>query len=231
MLHYNHCIDNTTTAVVTAGPGYRDRMAAGIQSPDTRTRLLDAAMELFAERGYTGSTVGEIERVAGLAPRSGALYQYFSGKEDLLHAALERELGAVDELASVIENLPTDDVRGALTRLAEWNLASLSRRRNLNRFIARDGDRLPERLQAQLYERLVARPFEQVVEILRAVLPPAAAGRFDVEALALIFVQAMAGYRNMESTFGKVVGDVDDERFVRSWVEVALAVARDAGVR
>jgi len=187
-------------------------------------------MELFAERGYAGTTVGEIERAAGLAPRSGALYQYFSGKEALLHAALEHELGAVDELASVIESLPPDDPRAALTSLAEWNLASLSRRKNLNRFIARDGDRLPQPLRAKLYERLVARPFNQIADILRAVLPAAGARRFDVEALALIFVQSMAGYRSMESTFGKVVGGVDDQRFVRSWVEVALAVARDAGV-
>jgi AcrR family transcriptional regulator len=186
-------------------------------------------MELFAEHGYAGTTVGDIERAAGLAPRSGALYQYFGGKDDLLLAALEHELGAVDALGAVIEDLPANDARAALTRLAEWNLASLSRRKNLNRFIARDGDRLPQALQKRLYERLVARPYEQITDLLRAALPAAEARRFDVEALALIFVQSMAGYRAMESTFGKVVGDVDDERFVRSWVEVALAVVRDAG--
>src|SRR2546421_9024600 len=38
----------------------------------TRARILDAAMALFAERGYQGTTVGDIEQAAGLAPRSGA---------------------------------------------------------------------------------------------------------------------------------------------------------------
>ena len=195
---------------------------------DTQTRLLESAMELFAEHGYAGTTVGDIERAAGLAPRSGALYQYFGGKDDLLLAALEHELGAVEALGAVIEDLPAHDARVALTRLAEWNLASLTRRKNLNRFIARDWGLLPRVRQKRLYERLVAFPYERIVDLLRAVLPAAEARRFDVEALALIFVQSMAGYRAMESTFGKVVGDVDDERFVRSWVEVALAVARDA---
>jgi len=40
---------------------------------------MTAAIELFAERGFDGTSVGEIERAAGLAPRSGALYQHFKG--------------------------------------------------------------------------------------------------------------------------------------------------------
>jgi AcrR family transcriptional regulator len=198
--------------------------------PATRARLLDAAMRLFAERGYDGTTIGDIERAAGLAPRSGALYQYFGGKQELLHAALERELRALDELGPMIDAPTATDLRAQLIALARWNLVSLSRREPLNRFLARDAHRLPPALRRKLYEGLVNRPYEQVVELLKRGLPRAEARRLDPEALALIFVQAMAGYRAMESRFGRVFGGVDDERFVRSWVEVALAVARDAGV-
>ena len=54
----------------------------------TRERLMTAAIELFAERGFEGASVGEIERSAGLAPRSGALYQHFKGgKQELLWCA------------------------------------------------------------------------------------------------------------------------------------------------
>jgi AcrR family transcriptional regulator len=187
-------------------------------------------MQLFAEHGYDGTTVGEIERAAGLAPRSGALYQYFGGKEELLYAAVERELVAVDELSSVMEALPRGDLRSVLRNLAEWNLASLSRRQMLNRFLAREADRLPPALKAKVYDRLVARPYEQVSELLKSQMSAAEQRPLDVEALALIFIQAMAGYRSMQATFGKVPGGVDDERFVRTWVEVALAVARDAGL-
>ncbi len=187
-------------------------------------------MRLFAERGYDRTTVGEVEREAGLAPRSGALYQYFAGKEELLHAALERELRAVEELGSVMEALPLGDLRAELTLLARWNLASLSRRAALNRFLARDAGRLPPELKDKLYDGLVARPYAQVVEALRGRLAGTNAPWDDVEALAVIFIQAMSGYRNMEATFGRVAGGVDDERFVRTWVELALAVARDAGL-
>src|SRR5206468_12947889 len=33
-----------------------------------RKRLLEAAMDVFAEKGFTGATIGEIERRVGLAP-------------------------------------------------------------------------------------------------------------------------------------------------------------------
>jgi AcrR family transcriptional regulator len=205
-------------------------MAKAGSKVDTRGRLLDAALTLFAERGYDRTTVGDIERGAGLAPRSGALYQYFSGKEELLHEVIERELAALGELGAVIDELPDPNLRSQLTVLARWNLASLARRAPLNRLLARDADRLPPALRRKLFDGLVARPYATIVEVLREQLPPEAAPRFDVEALALVFVQAMSGYQTMRERFGRVAGDVDEERFVRSWVDAALAIAREAGV-
>jgi AcrR family transcriptional regulator len=45
---------------------------------------------------YEAASVGAIEQRAGLAPRSGALYQHFKDKDDVLHASIERELAAVE---------------------------------------------------------------------------------------------------------------------------------------
>jgi AcrR family transcriptional regulator len=53
---------------------------------DTRQRLLDAATEVFLEKGYEGTRVAEIARRAGLT--TGAIYGNFEGKADLLSAAL-----------------------------------------------------------------------------------------------------------------------------------------------
>jgi AcrR family transcriptional regulator len=63
----------------------------------TRQRLLDAAAELFAERGVEGSSV---DAIAERAERtSGAVYDHFGGKDGLLFALLE---GWVDDVAVVI---------------------------------------------------------------------------------------------------------------------------------
>lgn len=64
---------------------------------ETRQRLLDAAAELFAERGIEASSV---DAVAERAERtSGAVYDHFGGKDGLLFALLE---GWVDDVAVVI---------------------------------------------------------------------------------------------------------------------------------
>lgn len=69
----------------------------GERRADTRQRLLDAAAELFAERGIEGSSV---DAIAERAERtSGAVYDHFGGKEGVLFALLE---GWVDDVAVVI---------------------------------------------------------------------------------------------------------------------------------
>jgi AcrR family transcriptional regulator len=204
-------------------------VAAGTTS--TPQRILDAAMRLFAERGYRGTSVGEIERAAGLAPRSGALYQHFEGKEDVLEKAIERQLEAIDDLGSALEMLPLGNLRAELTLMARWNLASLDRRRDLALFVHREGDRLPEALREKLYERLVGRPYEQVVGWLRDRVKESGAREPDLHALALIIVEPMSSYRSIGWVFGRVPGKVDDERFIETWVDVCLAYATSLGVQ
>jgi AcrR family transcriptional regulator len=52
-----------------------------------RERLIAAAAEVFAEKGYEGAGVAEIARRAGYT--TGAIYGRFSGKAELLLAAIE----------------------------------------------------------------------------------------------------------------------------------------------
>jgi AcrR family transcriptional regulator len=54
----------------------------------TRERLLGAAIDLIAERGYAATTVAEICRRAGTA--APALYHHFESKEGLLAAVVDR---------------------------------------------------------------------------------------------------------------------------------------------
>jgi len=187
-------------------------------------------MSLFAEKGYERTTVGDIEKAAGLSPRSGALYQYFPAKEETLHAAVERQLEAVDDLTSVMDMLPLGDLRSELTLLARWDLASLQRRAELSRFVRREGDRLPARLRRKLYDRLVAKPYDQIFSLLRARAARAGTELPDVEAIAVLLVEGLAGYRGIRETFGRVPGDIDDEQVIAAWVDIAMATAEARGL-
>ena len=186
---------------------------------------MTAAVALVAERGYEAASVGAIERNAGLAPRSGALYKHFTGKDDLLRAALEREMQAVDELDIVVEMLPLGDLRAELTLLARWNLSSLTRRAELNRLVYRESHRLPPELLEELYEHLVERPYALIVQWLQERYERLNREPPDLYPIALILTQTMAAYHSLQDTFGRVPDNVDDERYIAAWVDVALAVA------
>lgn len=62
-------------------------MASDADTPaTTRQRLLEAAFEVFAEKGYAGTRVQEIARRAGFT--TGAIYANFNGKAALLGEAI-----------------------------------------------------------------------------------------------------------------------------------------------
>src|SRR3954466_13755289 len=54
----------------------------------TRALLLDAAEEVFAEKGFTPASLDDIARAAGYT--KGAIYKHFATKEDLFLAVSDR---------------------------------------------------------------------------------------------------------------------------------------------
>jgi AcrR family transcriptional regulator len=61
---------------------------AGVSAAEIRDRLLRAAAEVFAARGYEGTRVADIAAAAGVS--NGALYSHFDGKADLLAQAVRK---------------------------------------------------------------------------------------------------------------------------------------------
>jgi AcrR family transcriptional regulator len=59
---------------------------AGVTATETRERLLRAAADVFARRGYDGTRVADIAAAAAVS--GGALYAHFGSKAELLVAAL-----------------------------------------------------------------------------------------------------------------------------------------------
>ena len=65
----------------------------------TATRLLDAAENLFADKGYEAASLREIAGAAGI--REPGLYNYFRSKEDLYGAVLDRALSPMDSAMQI----------------------------------------------------------------------------------------------------------------------------------
>src|SRR5207237_768469 len=65
------------------------------QASSTRRRVLDAALRVFAERGYHGTTMDALAAEAGVAVPT--VYKTFGTKVSILRAAAERALSGDDE--------------------------------------------------------------------------------------------------------------------------------------
>jgi AcrR family transcriptional regulator len=64
---------------------------------NTRRRLLDAGAAVFAAKGYHGTRVDDIVKVANTS--HGTFYLYFANKEELFSALAEEVAGAMQELS------------------------------------------------------------------------------------------------------------------------------------
>ncbi|OBG26848.1 TetR/AcrR family transcriptional regulator [Mycobacterium sp. E3198] len=60
----------------------------------TQQRILDAATDVFATRGFTAATMADV--VAGSGASVGSIYHHFGGKNELFLAIFERMATAVD---------------------------------------------------------------------------------------------------------------------------------------
>ncbi len=56
---------------------------------NTRQRIIESAISLFADLGYEKATTKELAARAGVS--EGLIYRYFAGKRELLFAALGAE--------------------------------------------------------------------------------------------------------------------------------------------
>src|ERR1700748_2808016 len=117
---------------------------AGVTAAETRERLLRAAADVFAERGYDGTRVADIAAAAGVS--NGALYAHFASKADLLVDALRTHgKPLLSELFAAAPDRPVVDL---LLTVGRW----LPRRRDARGYL------IVEALVAARRDEDVARP-------------------------------------------------------------------------
>jgi AcrR family transcriptional regulator len=90
---------------------------------ETIEQVLDVAVEVMAEQGVAGLTLGEVARRMGIRPPS--LYGYFDGKHALYDALFERGwrllLAAVHEAEARLERIdPLQDYRDGVAAFVRW---------------------------------------------------------------------------------------------------------------
>ncbi|HVA05519.1 MAG TPA: TetR family transcriptional regulator [Acidimicrobiales bacterium] len=195
--------------------------------PATRDRLIDVALQLFAERGFSATTVGDIEEGAGLTRRGRAFYRHFASKDEVLAACLERHLRDVEGMHSVADMMPLGDLRSELTLMCRWILMELANEREVVRILEQEGDQVPE-LRDRMRRSLVDAAHLQGAEFIRRWTKSSIDTSVDAEAVAAVLIGAVVNYRRTEWTFGAAPVELSEERFVLAWVATGMRLFESA---
>jgi AcrR family transcriptional regulator len=182
-----------------------------------RDRIIDAAMELFSEHGYRGTSITRIEEAAGLSPGAGGIYHHFPSKEALLTAGVQRQLSRLTALRD-IRRLFADlgDLHTELTIAARYVLAELDQEAQLLRLLAseaRHGPRILTQAVAQVID-LTHREFaEWIMDRSKSVVSAQQA-----DAIATIGLGALISARLLPNLLSTAPSKVDDNAIVETWV-------------
>jgi AcrR family transcriptional regulator len=122
------------------------RAARAEASSDTRERILEAALEAFAENGFDGSKTRDIAARARVT--LGLVQYYYGSKLDLWKAAVDHAFG---EMAAGLEALvagpePADE-RERLARLIRAHVTFVSRHPEFARMMHEEGKRRGPRMR------------------------------------------------------------------------------------
>ncbi|MFC9244270.1 TetR/AcrR family transcriptional regulator [Streptomyces sp. NPDC057136] len=150
-----------------------DETPWGEVTPEAARRLLVAAVEAFAERGYHATTTRDIAGRAGMSPA--ALYIHYKTKEELLHRISrighDRAL-ALLEVEAGSDGSAAERLAGAVRSFVRWH----AERYTTARVVQYELDALADEHRTEIIE--LRRQSDAVVR--RIISEGVAAGEFDV---------------------------------------------------
>ncbi|MEM8620101.1 MAG: TetR/AcrR family transcriptional regulator [Actinomycetota bacterium] len=184
----------------------------GVRRTNTRQRLFDVGLELFARRGYDDVTTEEIAAAAGVSQRT--LFRHFASKLDLLFADADV---ATDEFTELLYRQPPGPVTDAVLAAIAEQQRSLPLDETAA-IVARIVNETPSLEEARRgYERRFEQTLAEWIAQRHAVRPD----NFDVRVLAAVLVaarrvcvnewQAATGVGSVVPLASRALSAIDDE--------------------
>jgi len=171
----------------------RKKRQARAAGDATRERILEAALEIFAERGFEGAKTREI--AARAATNLGLIKYYFDSKEKLWRAAVDRVFASLAEVVGAM--MPDEIDRAALVRIVEALVRFAAENPEFIRIMNDEGKRpgarmrwLADRHQKPLFEAASAILKQAVAQGLVPDVPPIHLFYVLIGSVGMIFSQA-----------------------------------------
>ena len=194
-------------------------MSAGKKS--TKTRLIEAALDLFAERGVTDTTTKAVADRAGV--NEVTLFRHFGSKHGLLLAVMEDSAVFAQLGRSLLEQADSKaSVAQILQDYAQVSLDALEKVPELVRSVVGEAGQYPLENRLALGQGLTEANKYVAQHLATAIAQEGLKTRFPPETLTSLLNGLLLGYFTIEST---IEGDelwLEREDFLASLVELFL---------
>lgn len=191
---------------------------------NTRERLLDAGLELFAQHGVDATGIRDLEEHAGLKAGSGSFYRHFASKEEVFDEVIEREVVRIrsqfDLLQRTIEG-SLGDSQAELRLNIRSRLVGLEFMTKFIAILGRERSRAPNMVRL-VSDVLVNTGHELEAEKLKAKMDRGEIVETNPKALAVVISNAVIGFFLTKMYFGGITDEVDDNAFIDTLVTLLL---------
>ncbi len=196
----------------------------------TRQAILDAALELFAQKGFFGTSLRDVASSVGV--RESALYNYFPSKDALFDALIRADQHTKLERLSPIAEGPITDGRAVLEQLAIASLESFAapRHQRLFRILMSDGIRLAKVGRINLYERL-GDGRERLHDIMRRLIREGWLRAANPQVLGIAFSSPLIVWRHLHAIDADLPMIKNPRAFARQHVDQFLRGAAAPSAR
>ena len=186
---------------------------------ERRAAILDAALRVWARRGFDGTSVAEVAREAGLT--KGTLYLYFPSKQALLEATLHRHSLRPDVEAG-LERLRGQPLADVVRGLVAVTWRGLEARREIVGVLLRELPNHPA--EARRFLEHVVLPINRLLaDYLAGALPPARFARLDpLVAGRSLLGMVVTFFVSQELLGGRELLPVAEERVLGTITELFL---------
>ncbi len=161
---------------------------------DKHEKILQAAIKVFAQKGFFNSRISEISKEAKVA--DGTIYLYFNNKYDILISIFEEEMGKIiTKMKREIENV--DDPKEKLERFAQIHLSIVEENRDLAEVI-----QVELRQSTKFVKEYRNKKFAEYLNIISQIVKQGQAeGIFRKDVMPGIFKRAFFGALDEMSRF------------------------------
>jgi AcrR family transcriptional regulator len=192
-------------------------------SDSGRDRLLAAALRLFAAKGYSATSVADIQRASGLAPGSGALYKHFASKRALLEAAVTHRIDSIVAAREEFDAGQPGSVEQAVRTAGQLIWSNLNQSEDLLKVMLREPEELGD-LDEKTWQVITDNAYQRFADELASSNRSGRTSIPDPEAAAAVAIASLSYAATLQALSGRLPGNVDEDRYFEAWVDQTVSV-------